>query len=456
MSRFQSLLSATILTAVPCCTVAQTIRVSCPKFFDDRYQAIACTEALFSQSDYHFTLASLPPSNGFGPGLVLVKDISGVTQHNREYWLDMSVTGAITTNGSWFTGGELDWLPPLAYQPDSSTAGGLRLGALRTTSRMRVEIAPWHRSVDTLYDYGEGPASPNTQYVFAQDDTALDSTVQFPLTRWLTSTGQVEIRSTTLPADTSTAAAAAHLPPAVIPGLQHQPLYVNTALGAQTSSSARAGGVFHELPDQNEPHFQSLLLFSFSNEATFHWDEPTDGSAYAYQWFEFGGDEHMDLHEIIRNHFSAAQHPVANYMCEGNKRRGECDFGQFDIKLRLVLTHTGTGDQVPFYLQPTLGGTDVDSRVSLRGWDNYRFRGTDLDLVQFEYGIPVYDPVGAYVFYDAGTVGNTVSDLTFPHFRQDAGTGLFVRLAGRMIAQTYFAWGAGHGANWGYNFAKVF
>ena len=37
---------------------AQTINVSCPKFFTDRHQAIACTEAVFSQDNYHFTLAS--------------------------------------------------------------------------------------------------------------------------------------------------------------------------------------------------------------------------------------------------------------------------------------------------------------------------------------------------------------------------------------------------------------
>ena len=52
---------------------------------------------------------------------------------------------------------------------------------------------------------------------------------------------------------------------------------------------------------------------------------------------------------------------------------------------------------------------------------------TDLALVQFEYGIPVYDLIGIFEFYDAGTVGNSAGELTPRLFRRDAGLGLSVR-----------------------------
>jgi hypothetical protein len=153
---------------------AQTIDVSCPKFFDDRHQGIACVEALFSQDHYHFTLASLPPSNGFGPGLVLVKRIRGtVGTPAREYALDLSVTGAATTNSSWFAGGDLQWLPPLPYKDDPSVTNGLRLGKLRSTERAGLHLATMHRSVRTLYFFGNGSRSPSTRHVFAQDDTSV-------------------------------------------------------------------------------------------------------------------------------------------------------------------------------------------------------------------------------------------------------------------------------------------
>ncbi len=465
MKAFCSWIAIALTGVVAPGALSQTISVSCPKFLSDRHQATACIEAIFSQNNYHFTLASLPPSNGFGPGLVLIKSLQGtVGSPSREWFLDLSVTGAVTTNGSWFTGGDLVWDPPLPYKTDSSVDGGLMLGKLKSTSRASLHLTAWHRTVKTLYDYGSGSASPDTQYLFAQDDTTFDATARMPLTRWLTATGESEVRSTTLPAVSSAAAVSKNLPPAMLPGIASQPLFVHNALGAQTLFTPRAGKKFqewkrpdHESQNADEPpHFQSLLLFTLSNDFSFHWQVPADGSPYAFRQFIYDGHERMELHEVIRNFFSADHHPVVTYICQGNKRRGECQFGQFDVNARLVLSQVSGGNQVPFYLQPTLGGTDVDSRVTLRGWDNYRFRAPDLSLVQFEYGIPIYDPVGVYVFYDAGTVGNSASQLALARFRQDAGFGASVRIKGQMVMQTYYAYGAGHGGNWNYNFSKVF
>lgn len=437
--------------------LSQTIGVSCPKSFSDRHQAIACTEALFSQNHYHFTLASLPPSNGFGPGVVLIDKLQGTTgKPAREWFLDLSVLGAATTNGSWLTGGDLVWLPSLPYKTDSEVDGGILLGKLKSTSRASLHLSGWHRSVNTLYDYGNGSATPNVRYTYAQDDTTFDFAMRMPLTRWLTATGESEVRSTTLPAVRSADAVSKNLPPAVIPGITTQPLFVHDAVGGETLFKTRAGKPFQELPKQDDPHFQSLLLFTLSNNFGFHWQVPTDGSPYSFRQFIYDGHEQMELHEVLRNFFPADRHPVVAYMCEGNKRRDECQFGQFDVKMRLLLSSESNINQVPFYLQPTLGGTDIDGRVTLRGWDNYRFRATDLSLFQFEYGIPVYDPLGVFVFYDAGTVGNSASDLAISRMRQDAGFGASIRIKGQIIMQTYYAYGAGHGGNWNYNFSKVF
>jgi hypothetical protein len=456
----KSLVVLIIFLVIACLTrnaTAQTIDVSCPKFFDDRHQGIACVEALFSQDHYHITLASLPPSNGFGPGLVLVKKIRGtVGTPVREYALNLSVTGAATTNSSWFAGGDLQWLPPLPYKDDPSVTNGLRLGKLRSTERAGLHLATIHRSVRTLYFFGNGSRSPSTRHVFAQDDTSVAALARMPLTRWLTLTGESEVRSTTLPSTSNPTALSATLSPALTPGIAAQPLFLHNAVGGSTNFSHRVSKRFHELPKQDDPHFQNLLLFNFRNDFAFHWQQPADGSPFAYRQFIYDGDQAMVFHRVLRNSFDAKRHPVIRYMCQGNKKTDECDFGQFELKTRLVLTQTNGVNQVPFYLQPTLGGTDIDSRVTLRGYDNYRFRAPDLALVQFDYGIPVYDPIGVFVFYDAGTVGNSVSDLSVGQFRHDAGPGVFVRLRGHAVAQTFYAFGAGHGGRWNYNFSKVF
>lgn len=433
---------------------AQTIGISCPEFFQDRHQAVACAEALFSQSGYHFTLASLPPSNGFGPGLVLTKSVKGVAG-GSDYEADLSLSGGVTTNGSWSVGGDVLWVPPLPYKNDSSVAGGLKLGGLKTRARASLEISAARRDVKTLYFYGFGPASPHTQYAFAENDTTTGVVVKMPLTRWLVAKGGVGARSTTLPLSSAANSVDSNFTPATA-GILTEPTYVNATVGAETLFTPRLGRPLQPLDPQDNPHFQSLLLFTLQNNFAYHWQETVDGSPYAYRQFVYDGDETVAIHQVLRNFFPADRHPAVRYICESNKRTDECDFGQVDIKTHLVLTQTSGPNQVPFYLQPTLGGTDVDSQVSLRGWDNYRFRARDLALLQFEYGVPVYDPVGLLLFYDAGTVGNKAADLAISRFRQDAGVGASVRLRGHVLAQTYFAWGAGHGAQWNYNFAKSF
>lgn len=434
----------------------QRIGVSCHKFSSDRHQAIACVEALLSQDNYHFTLAPLPPSNGFGPGLVLIKKIHDtVNTPANKYVLHLSATGAVTTNSSWLTQGDLQWLPPLPYKADPTSDGGLQLGELKTIERAGLHVSAMHRSVRTLYFFGNGSRSPNVRHIFAQDDTSVDALFRMPVTSWLALTGESEARLTTLPSISDPNAVSLTVPAPSIPGITAQPFYLHNAVGTSTTFSFRASKPFRELTAQ-EPHYQSLLLFALNNDFGFHWYQPSDGSPFAYRQFVYHGDQTVAVHRVVRNFFDPKRYPLARYLCQGNKKRDECDLGQFDVRARLVLTQTSGLNQVPFYLQPTLGGSDIDSRVTLRGYDNYRFRAPDLALVQFEYGVPVYDPIGMFVFYDAGTVGSSISELSLAHFRQDAGPGIFLRLRGHVIAQTFYAWGAGHGGLWNYNFTKFF
>ncbi len=134
----------------------------------------------------------------------------------------------------------------------------------------------------------------------------------------------------------------------------------------------------------------------------------------------------------------------------------QCNYGKFDFRSNLAASNTGTGSIIPFYLQPTVGGSDINSQISLRGFPNYRLRDRNAVFVQAEYSVPIVDPVGLLLFYDAGRVSSALSDLTLAHLRQDAGIGATFRLQGNVVAQTYIAWGTGHGTTLNYNFSKLF
>ncbi|MGH9345002.1 MAG: hypothetical protein ACRD19_14730, partial [Terriglobia bacterium] len=97
----------------------------------------------------------------------------------------------------------------------------------------------------------------------------------------------------------------------------------------------------------------------------------------------------------------------------------------------------------------------IDSRLSLRGYDNYRFRAPDAALVQSEYDIPVADPIGTFLFYDIGSVGNNFRQLSFSTAKQDVGVGMSFSVQGGVVAQIYEGFGAGQ-HRFGYNFTKMF
>ena len=106
------------------------------------------------------------------------------------------------------------------------------------------------------------------------------------------------------------------------------------------------------------------------------------------------------------------------------KVRQRCRFGDIDLRSHIVTSMTGSGSAVPFYLQPTVGGSDIDSAPVSGGFPDYRFRAPDALFVQTDYSVPIRDPIGFLLYYDAGTVGPTFSSLSFANLRQDGGVGI--------------------------------
>jgi len=456
-----------LLVFLACTSIvhAQTIRVSCPKFFVNTNQRIACVEALFTQEHYHFTLASLPTSNGFGPGIVLTKSFLGTTNGQE---LDLSTTGAVTTNSSWFAGGDATWLLPfLSFDDCSRKANASSRPCTDEHNLASASTLNWHttafhvnashRTVRTLYFYGAGSRSPATKYTYAEDDTWGEFDARIPIARNVVLTGESRVEASTLPPPDDPTAVLLNVPSAQTPGISQQPLYFNNSIGLSTRFTHQFNSPLRRLP-VGAPHMQPIVEVELDNNASFRFQHPTDGSAFAFRQFRFDGDEHFDLRGILRNGFVAADHPFAyHFLCQNQNRQTDvCHLMMFDIKSHLALSNTSGANQVPFYLQPTLGGNDIDGKVTLRGWDDYRFRDRNAALLQFEADYIVWDPFGIYAFYDGGAVSANPSGLSLSNFRNDGGIGVFARVQGSIVAQTYYAWGRGNGGRWWFNFAKVF
>jgi hypothetical protein len=88
------------------------------------------------------------------------------------------------------------------------------------------------------------------------------------------------------------------------------------------------------------------------------------------------------------------------------------------LGMRASMTSTSDGNVVPFFLMPQLGGND------LRGFSSYRFRDRHSILVTAEYRWYVQEYVDMAIFYDAGKVTSTRSQLDFGGLKSSVGAGI--------------------------------
>ena len=150
------------------------------------------------------------------------------------------------------------------------------------------------------------------------------------------------------------------------------------------------------------------------------------------------------------------------------------DFSRFDVEAQQVFAGFGAhhrltlggwvatsiidaGQDVPFALQPTLGGKSAIRSVhedrlgsdgtdaTLRGYRDLRFRDRNLLLLQAEYRVPLWGPIDGTVFADAGKVARTRSDLDFTDLRRDVGFSLSIMKGWTTWARVDVGFGSGEG-----------
>jgi hypothetical protein len=142
-------------------------------------------------------------------------------------------------------------------------------------------------------------------------------------------------------------------------------------------------------------------------------------------------------------------------------RRVEADVQQYISLLRdrrvLALrafasfSDAAAGQQVPFYLQRTLGGPD-----DLRGFRRFRFRDLNVLLLQAEYRWEIFTAVDGAIFYDAGRVAPRAEDLTLADLESDYGIGFRFGTSNGVFLRIEGAFGSTGGKHFIFRFGHVF
>ena len=90
----------------------------------------------------------------------------------------------------------------------------------------------------------------------------------------------------------------------------------------------------------------------------------------------------------------------------------------FALRGRMIATTAGAGQLVPFYFQPTLGGSD-----SLRSVRDYRFRDKNVLALNAEYRWEAFSGLDMALFTDFGKVASRTEDLNLRSLERAYGIG---------------------------------
>ena len=104
--------------------------------------------------------------------------------------------------------------------------------------------------------------------------------------------------------------------------------------------------------------------------------------------------------------------------------------GRIGLRVFLSESFAAAGHIVPFYLQPTLGGADINGETTLGGFQDYRFRAPNVLLVRATFEHSLFGPIGGTVFLDQAKVALTRGDLTSNEWIHSLSMGLTLRVGG--------------------------
>ena len=212
---------------------------------------------------------------------------------------------------------------------------------------------------------------------------------------------------------------------ATAPGLAYQPAFVQFGEGARLE------------PTLFNDHLQLNYLAEFQQFIA-----PSD-SHYSFRRFT------ADVNHTIPLYRNSGSYGPRNFngpdecsaavgaKCPSIERNREGS-----IAVRLVITESiaDAGSVVPFYLQPTLGGSDINGNPWLPSYNDYRFRAPNAILLRESFEHSIWGPIGLFFSADQGKVALTRGDVGFNNLDHSFSAGLTVRAGGLPALTLAFAW----------------
>lgn len=123
----------------------------------------------------------------------------------------------------------------------------------------------------------------------------------------------------------------------------------------------------------------------------------------------------------------------------------------FAVRARVIAASPEAGNEVPFYLKPTVGGGH-----SVRSLRDFRFRDDNALYFNVEYRWEAFTLLDMALFTDWGKVAHDAGDLNFSDLEPAYGIGFRFSTAKTVLGRMDIATGAGEGTRWLLKFSTMF
>jgi len=403
-----------------------------------------CGYTLFTDHPLHIAAGSMPPLNGFGLGGAFVWAKN--TNNWRMNW-DFDAVGSI--GGAWRGGGYMQVMhTPRGTKPAVVVVIPGPAESGKTEEKKKRERLTHPYTVLNLYAqaislnkvnyFGIGNDTSLTgASTFGMSETIVGGSVIKPVFEWpaiqglnLTLMAEVNGRLINVRADNgqSVPSIGTLYTNATAPGLTSQPGFVQFGEGIRIKPVVGDRLQLNYLGNIQEFSAPSNSRYSF-----LRWTADLAHTFYLYGYSESARPGGAGS--------SPDQCADTTTKCPGVSLTRNLS-GSIGVRLLLSESINSASSVVPFYFQPTLGGQDINSALTLGSYQDYRYRAPNLLLLQGIFEHSIWGPIGMQFMADQGRVAADRGDLGFSHLRHSFAAGLTLRAGAFPMVYVMFAWGS--------------
>lgn len=399
----------------------KSFKENCGKF--SLKSLIGCGEVLFTGQPLHIAVGSIAPQNGFAVGPAFVTHWTP----NEDWRLKFNADAVVSTNGSWRAG---------VY--------GKALYTKMTPGSITVRPVPVLNfyaqaiSLNKIAFYGLGPDTTRADQTFyGMRETIVGTNIVYPVFKALNLSLQAEANGRFVDIRGSRESSSPSIEQvhtdATAPGLTSQPAFAQFGEGVRVRPA-----LFDNVLRLN--YLVNYQQFVAAGDSRFSFQRLTVDLSHQISLYK----KQRSVSPLDHNGPDDCSKSATSNDCPSVTRDRE---GSIGLRLILIESFTSNGHVVPFYFQPTLGGSDLNGNHSLPSYQDYRFRAPNTLLLRGNFEHSIYGPLGFSFAAEMGKVALKRDDLNFDHFRHSYSAGLTLRAGGFPMVSFLYSWGGNEGSH---------